>query len=274
MHILVMNDEGVHAPGLLPLVQAMRQCGRVSVVAPDRTWVEREPVKIMGRPLHVQEVGLSDGSPAFAYNDASPDYMLLAVKSFVAEPIDLVVSGISPTANLGHEITTSGTVKMVMERNAWNIPGIAFAVDAVKTGTEVVDYAAAAQMAQLITCFIMRQGLLPGIFFNVNIPYLAAAALQGVQLTRQGLRVHHIWLNGKGDEGVHNGFSARNSEEGTDVAALARGYVSITPLQLNITTAPTVSPLAEWDWSELVVTANPKARPAFEKQAAKKPVLG
>lgn len=249
MHILVTNDEGIHASGLLALAQAMRQCGRVSVVAPDRSWSERESVRIMGRPLHMQEIRLSDGSLAFACNDASPDYMLLAVKSAITEPIDLVVSGISPVANLGHEITTSGTVKMVMERNLWNIPGIAFALDAGKPGLEMLDYTAAARVARFITRLVIRQGLPKGVFFNVNVPYIAAAAMQGMQLTRQGLRVHHTWLNGRGDEGHKNGFSPRDSEAGTDVAALANRYVSVTPLQLDFTASQAMPSWAEWGWS-------------------------
>jgi len=139
---------------------------------------------------------------------------------------------------------------MVMERQSWNIPGIAFALDAGKPESEGIDYTAAAQVAHFVTHLVIRHGLPKGVFFNVNIPYVAAAEIRGVQLTRQGSRVHQIWLNGHGERGLNNSFSARNSEEGTDVAALTQGYVSVTPLQLDLTTAHPMPPLAKWNWSQ------------------------
>lgn len=257
MHILVTNDDGVHAPGLLALVQVMRQCGRVSIVAPDRNWSGRGHVKTLDRPLRVQEVQLADGTPAYACDGAPSDCVALAVMGFVNEPVDLVVSGINPMANLGHDVTYSGTVTAVMEGIIWNIPGIAFSLDAGKHGHEPVDYSAAARVARLLTRLVLRRGLPKGVFLNVNIPDLPTEDIKGVQLTQQGLRVYrdrlderldprgraYYWIGGDSPTGV--------PETGTDIGALAEGYVSVTPLQMDLTAYHIMPGLEEWGWANL-----------------------
>ena len=114
MHILVTNDDGVQAPGLLALAQAMQSLGEVSVLAPDRNWSASGHVKTLHRPLRVKEVTLADGSPAFATDGAPSDCVALALLGFLPKTIDLVVSGINPNANLGHDVTSSGTVTAAM----------------------------------------------------------------------------------------------------------------------------------------------------------------
>lgn len=264
MHILVTNDDGVHAPGLLALVQVMRQCGRVSIVAPDRNWSGRGHVKTLDRPLRVQEVTLADGTTAFASDGAPSDCVALAVMGFIAEPIDLVVSGINPMANLGHDVTYSGTVTAVMESIIWNIPGIAFSLDAGRHGHEAVDYSAAARVARLLTRMVMQRGLPKGVFLNVNVPYLPVEMLQGIQLTRQGLRVYrdrlderldprgraYYWIGGDSPTGV--------PEDNTDVGALASGHVSVTPLQMDLTAYHVMPGLEEWGWANLHI--NPQSQ--------------
>ena len=115
MHILVTNDDGVFAPGLLALAQAVRPFGKVSVLAPDRNWSASGHVKTLHRPLRVKEVQLADGSPALASDGAPSDCVALAVLGILPEPIDLVVSGINPNANVGHDVTYSGTDTAAME---------------------------------------------------------------------------------------------------------------------------------------------------------------
>src|SRR3972149_3323734 len=100
MHILVTNDDGVQAPGLLALAQEMRKLGEVSVYAPDRNWSASGHVKTMERPLRVRETRLADGSPAFMSDGAPSDCVALALLG-LAQDVDLVVSGINPHANIG-----------------------------------------------------------------------------------------------------------------------------------------------------------------------------
>src|SRR5512143_324464 len=100
MHILVTNDDGVLAPGLLALAQEMRKLGKVSVLAPERNWSASGHVKTLDRPLRVKEVILADGTPALASDGAPSDCVALALLGVVKEKVDLVVSGINPNANI------------------------------------------------------------------------------------------------------------------------------------------------------------------------------
>src|SRR3990172_2886649 len=125
MHILVTNDDGIQAAGLHALAQALRPLGDVTVLAPDRNWSASGHVKTMHRPLRVREVELPDGTPALSSDGAPSDCVALAVLGVLDRPIDMVVSGINPNANLGHDVTYSGTVTAAMEAAIQGLPGIA-----------------------------------------------------------------------------------------------------------------------------------------------------
>ena len=114
MHILVTNDDGITAPGLWALANAMRALGNVSILAPDSNWSGGGHVKTIDRPLRVREVQLNDGSRAWASDGEPSDCVALALLGFLPEKVDLVVSGINPMANLGHDVTYSGTVTAAM----------------------------------------------------------------------------------------------------------------------------------------------------------------
>ena len=199
MHILVTNDDGVFAPGLLTLVQAMRQCGQVSVVAPDRDWSGRGHVKTLDRPLRVHEVQLSDGSMALSCDGAPSDCVALALLGLLPQKVDLVVAGINPMANLGHDVTYSGTVTAVMEGIIWGIPGIAFSLDGSGKDVSQSELQVAAKIARFIIHNLINNGLPDGVFLNVNIPHLPADELKGIRITRQGLRVYRDALEKRQD---------------------------------------------------------------------------
>jgi 5'-nucleotidase len=250
MHILVTNDDGVHAPGLAALAQAMRQFGRVSVLAPDHDWSGCGHVKTLTRPLRVKETTLADGSPALTSDGAPSDCVALAMLGVIEERIDLVVSGVNTAANLGHDVTYSGTVTAVMEAIVWGVPGIAVSLDG-NGPAQLLDYATAVFVAQRVVTTTLQNGLPKGIFLNVNVPYVPISDLKGIQLTRQGLRVYrdrldkrldprgreYYWIGGDAPTGVPEG--------GTDVGALANGYASVTPLQLDLTA---YHALTNWGW--------------------------
>ena len=128
MHILVTNDDGVNHPGLLALAQTMRSLGQVTVLAPDRNWSASGHVKTLDRPLRMREVVLADGSPALSTDGAPSDCVALAVLGILPDQIDLVVSGINPNANLGHDVTYSGTVTAAMEAAINGLPGVAISL--------------------------------------------------------------------------------------------------------------------------------------------------
>jgi 5'-nucleotidase len=254
MHILVTNDDGVTAPGLLALAQEARRVGSVTVLAPDRNWSASGHVKTMDRPLRVREVRLADGSPALASDGAPSDCVALAMLGLLPEKVDFVVSGINPSANLGHDVTYSGTVTAAMEAVIWGVPGVAISLDTGESPLADLDYGPAARVAGRIVARLLDTGTPKGTLLNVNVPYRAEEEIKGIRITRQGLRVYrdmlvsrkdprgrpYYWIGGEAPTGV--------VESGTDFGALAEGYVSVTPLQLDLTSYHALDDLASIDW--------------------------
>lgn len=252
MHILVTNDDGVTAPGLLALAQEMRKLGDVTIFAPDRNWSASGHVKTMDRPLRVREVILADGSSAFSSDGAPSDCVALALLGLVEEKIDLVVSGINPNANIGHDVTYSGTVTAAMEAAIVGLPAIAVSLDSPENHKSKLDYKTSASVARHVAKRVMAEGLPAGAVINVNVPYLKESELKGYMVTRQGLRVYrdeldrrfdprgkpYYWIGGQAPTGV--------DEPGTDFGALQAGYVSVTPLQLDLTHHKLMDELKKW----------------------------
>lgn len=252
MHILVTNDDGVQAPGLLMLVREMRTLGRVTVFAPDKNWSASGHVKTMERPLRVKEVVLADGTSALASDGAPSDCVALPLLGFIEDQIDLVVSGINPNANIGHDVTYSGTVTAAMEAVIAGVKGIAVSLDSPEGFKGTLDYSCAASVARRVAEQVIANGLPAGVVLNVNVPYLKEIDLKGYKITRQGLRVYrdaldvridprgrpYYWIGGEAPTGI--------AEDGTDFGTLAQGYVSITPLQLDLTHIKAMDVLRKW----------------------------
>lgn len=253
MRILVTNDDGVQAPGLLALAQEMRKLGDVTVLAPDRNWSASGHVKTMERPLRVRETHLADGSDAYTSDGAPSDCVALAVLGVLDEKYDLVVSGINPNANIGHDVTYSGTVTAAMEAVISGIPGIAVSLNSPPEHGER-DYGPAARAALRVAEKIVSQPLPEGVLLNVNVPYLYDDEFKGFMVTRQGLRVYRDALvrrqdpRGRPYYWIGGDFPTGIPEDGTDVGALAAGYVSLTPLQLDLTARAALDPLRQIDW--------------------------
>ena len=252
MHILVTNDDGVQAPGLLALAQEMRALGKVTVFAPDRNWSASGHVKTMERPMRVKETVLADGTPAFMSDGAPSDCVALPLLGLVEEQIDLVVSGINPNANIGHDVTYSGTVTAAMEAAIAGVKGVAVSLDSPEGHQGALDYSTAAIVARRVAEQILAEGLPKGVVLNVNVPYLKEEELKGYMITRQGLRVYrdalesridprgkpYYWIGGEYPTGV--------DEPGTDFGALRAGCVSMTPLHLDLTSYKTMDILKNW----------------------------
>ena len=255
MHILVTNDDGVLAPGILALAQEMRLLGTVTILAPDHNWSASGHVKTLDRPLRVKEVELADGSFAWASDGAPSDCVSLAAHGFVEEKIDLVVSGINSYANVGHDVTYSGTVTAAMEATIWEIPAIAFSLDQPDNYTSIVDYAPAARAAKRVAHAVMHYGLPKNVLLNVNIPFLPEEQIKGFRISRMGLRVYHDKLDKRTDPRgrpyywIIGDSPTSVPERGTDIGTLADGYVSITPLQLDLTAYSLMSDIDTWDWN-------------------------
>lgn len=248
-HILITNDDGIGAPGLLALKDACADVGDVTVLAPDHNWSASGHVKTMHKPLRVGEVTLADGTPALSTTGAPSDAVAMAFLGLVENPIDLVVSGVNQGGNLGHDVTYSGTVTAAMEAAISGVPGIAVSLNS----RDYEDFSVAARFAAALAGQVLEHGLPEGVLVNVNVPPLPAEEIAGVLVTRMGLRIYrdelvrridprgrpYYWIGGPAPTGLE--------EEGTDIWAVANGYISVTPLQLDLTAHDLLDALREWD---------------------------
>ena len=249
MKILVTNDDGIDSPGLLLLKQALERLGAVSVVAPDRNWSAAGHTKPLDKPLRVVKTQLTDGHEALATDGTPSDSVALALLGVLADRPDLVVSGINKGPNLGGDITYSGTVAAAMEAVLNGIPGIAVSLDAYAEW----DFRFAAEFAAQLAEQVITRGLEPDVLLNVNVPSKPREGIQGVKITRLGHRIYrdvllerqdprgqtYYWIGGEMPTG--------RADEGTDVKALVDGYVSITPIHLDLTNHGLIKELETWD---------------------------
>jgi 5'-nucleotidase len=236
------------------LAQELRSLCKVTVFAPDHNWSASGHVKTLDRPLRVREEILADGSSALSTDGAPSDSVALALLGVVKEKIDLVVSGINPHENIGHDVTYSGTVTAAMEAVIGGVPGMAVSLHSPDDFHGSLDYNTAARVSRRVAARLLAGGLPPSVFLNINVPYLKEAELKGLMVTRQGLRVYRDALEPRVDPRgrpyywIGGDFPTGIIEEGTDYGALKAGYVSITPLQLDLTATQALEEMKNWDW--------------------------
>ncbi len=256
MYILVTNDDGVQAPGLYALKQAMERLAPVVVVAPDRNWSAAGHTKTMHRPLRIQNVTLKDGSCAYSTDGAPTDCVALVMLGFLPDKPALVVSGINPAGNVAHDLTYSGTVAAAMEGAIHGVPSIAVSVNADHAPD--IDYSPAAEFAVRVGRRVLDEGLPAETLLNVNVPPLPLDQIRGVRITRLGTRIYrdalverqdpqgktYYWIGGEPPTGV--------LEEGTDFGSLSQGYVSITPVHLDLTSHVLIDRLKPWERDSLL----------------------
>ncbi len=247
MHILLTNDDGIMAPGLLALKQALEPLARVTVIAPSRNYSAAGHRKTLHKPLRIDPTLLPDGSSAWVCSGAPSDCVALALLGFIREPVDAVVSGINPHPNLGQDVTYSGTVTAALEGVISGVPSLAVSTLMRDPG----DYVRAGAMAARVVSQMAQHPAQPDLLLNLNVP---AGEVKGLRLTRQGRSQYrdelvtrydpqgrpYYWIGGEAPTG--------ELTEGTDFWALAHGYASLTPLQLDLTHRRALDDLKNWDF--------------------------
>ena len=243
MHILVANDDGYLAPGLLALVEALRPLGRVTVIGPEQNHSGASNSLTLSRPLSVHRVsgGERDG---FIYINGTPtDCVHIALTGLLDSKPDMVVSGINQGENMGEDVLYSGTVAAAIEGVMFGIPAIAFSQ--VDKGWDRIEDAAllardiVLQQMNHPVDGLLNSGSKPTLL-NVNIPNLPYEQLQSWRVTRLGNRHHSqdviVQNNPRGEPIYWIGPPgiAKDATEGTDFHAIQHGQVSITPLQLDL----------------------------------------
>jgi len=231
--ILVTNDDGVYAPGVRALFEAIKPLGRAIMVAPERDNSAVSHSLTMNRPLRVREleedIYTLDGTPT--------DCVTIGMRKILPRPPDLLVSGINPGANLGDDISYSGTVSAAIEGTMYSVPSLAISIG----GEPPFDFAIAAGVAWKLAAMALEFGLPESTLLNINIPPLPLAEIKGIRFTTQGRRIYkdailetfdpwgrkHYWIGG----GTVHWLGSGN----TDEHAIRNGFISVTPIQLDLT---------------------------------------
>ena len=250
-HILITNDDGIDADALLPLSEALGAIGDVDIIVPEWNWSGASHSITLRRPLRVRPTKLRSGQAAFMSDGSPTDCVRLAALGFLPDRPDLVVSGINRGANMGDDITYSGTVAAAMEGLISGIPSIAISIDAIGGN---IDYGAASSFAALVARNILDRGFAPDSLLNINVPALPRDEIAGVEVTRLGKRTYrdklierldpfgnpYYWLSGPAVR--------QDAEPGTDIAAVLAKRISVTPITLEVTQHELIDELARWDW--------------------------
>jgi 5'-nucleotidase len=243
------NDDGVDSEGLFALKQALSSDHEVTVIAPDRNWSTSGHNRTLDRPLRVTEVKLRDGSLAYSTDGAPSDCVALAALGFLNNKPELVISGINNGNNLGDDVTYSGTVAAAMEGVISGLPSIAVSMDHHPTWPVDVGAAFVKRLVEQVS----ERGLEKDILLNVNVPNLPHDQIKGVQVTRLGKRLYNDELIARSDPRGRTyywigGIPVHGDiEEGTDVAAIVEGYVSVTPIHMDLTDHKLLEKLRSWD---------------------------
>ena len=246
MNILISNDDGIHAKGLQALAEAVADLGQVTVVAPDRNRSGASNSLTLDAPVRVVETKPN----WFAVGGTPSDCVHLAISGFLPTRPDIILSGINDGANLGDDVLYSGTVAAAMEGRSLGVPSLAFSL--LHSDDEVRHFATGQAVVRHLVQQLSAQPLPPATLFNINIPNRPLAELAGYQVTRLGHRhpAENItktqdprgrvmyWVGAPGD--------GRDAGAGTDFHAIHHGFVSVTPLMIDLTDYARMASLETW----------------------------
>jgi 5'-nucleotidase len=231
--ILVTNDDGVHSPGLMALFDVMNEIGDAYIVAPDRERSAAGHSLTLHRPLKVTEMQ----EKIYSVNGTPTDCVALGIEKVLPRKPELIASGINRGANLGDDVTYSGTVSAAIEGTILGVPSFAISL----VGERPFHYQTAAPFASKIARYIIDMSLSYDTLLNVNVPNVATDKIKGIRLTKQGKRIYdnaiqevyspwgdkHFWIGGGKPYWEHG--------DDMDIQAVVDGYVSITPIHLDLT---------------------------------------
>ncbi|MBE9032189.1 5'/3'-nucleotidase SurE [filamentous cyanobacterium LEGE 11480] len=257
MKLLISNDDGVFAIGARALANGLAAAGhQVTVVCPDRERSAAGHGLTLHQPIRATIVdGIFDPAvTAWSCSGTPADCVKLALWSLLDERPDLVISGINQGANLGTDVIYSGTVSAAMEGLIEGIPSIAVSL----TSFTEKNFQPAADYAVKLVAQLQEQPLQEMLLLNINVPAIPAAAIQGVKLARQGIRRYievfekrqdprgktYYWLAGEAVEEVDDPDPTHNLP--TDVEAIREHYITLTPLQYNLTALRSLNRLQSW----------------------------
>lgn len=248
MRILLTNDDGIYAKGIEALYLALTPEHDVTVVAPETeqsavghaiTWLD---------PLRVGTVYRNGSFFGYALNGTPADCVKIALTELMKPPPEVVVSGINLGANIGVNVIYSGTVSAATEAAVFGVPAVAMSIDSFKP----VDFSAATGFVQRLLRVIAQEGLPEGVSLNVNVPNVPAEEVRGVRITHQGRKKHLERYDRRLDPRGHvyywlcNSTFTRDTDPEADSIALEENYISVTPIQYNLTRREMLEILKTW----------------------------
>ncbi|GHE29349.1 5'/3'-nucleotidase SurE [Sphingobacterium griseoflavum] len=247
--ILVVNDDGITAPGIKVLLEEMQQIGHVVVVAPDSPQSGMGHAITIGRPLRLDKIDLYDGVEMYKCSGTPVDCVKLAVnKIFKGKKPDLCVSGVNHGLNYSINVLYSGTMSAAVEGAIEGIPSIGFSLDDF---SHHADFSHCRPYIRAISQQVLKNGLQKATLLNVNFPHISQD-IKGIKICRQATakwfeefderldpyQREYFWMTGK--------FQLLDKGEDTDVYALSKGYVSVVPTQFDMTAHHAITELNSW----------------------------
>ena len=253
MRILLTNDDGIQAPGILALKLALDDIGEVFMVAPERARSAAGHAITLHKPLRCTFVQVTEHITGYAVSGTPTDCVNIGVEIVMEHKCDMIVSGINHGSNLGWDVTYSGTVAAAMEGATLNLPSIAISLDSHNSPTPP-DFKPAAEFAVSIIEKARKFGMTPHSLLNVNVPNLPANEIKGVKIAFQGEREYidrvavskdpnnrpYYWQSGKIKPGAR--------ATGSDVRAVEEGYVSVSPIHLDMTDYKLLEKMSQWEF--------------------------
>jgi 5'-nucleotidase len=254
LNILVSNDDGIDAPGIHALVRELKKLGNVTVVAPDKQRSAVGHAITMNYPLRATKYFVNGDFFGYAIEGTPADCVKLAIRSLLKEKPDILVSGINHGSNTAINIIYSGTVSAATEGTVLGIPSIAVSL----TTFGKPDFSYSAKFSRKLTEFVAKKGLPDGTLLNVNIPAVKEKEIKGIRVTRQGKtrwddtfdvrrdpnNKEYYWLTGK--------IEILDSSEDTDVIAVKNNFISITPIQYDLTDYEMLKKIELWKFNPLM----------------------
>lgn len=248
LHILLVNDDGIHSPGIWALRQTLKLDHQVVVVAPER---ERSAVShaiTLHKPLRAYQVAINGQGEGWAVTGTPADCIKIALLELLDTKPDLVISGINAGANTGVNMNYSGTLAAAKEAILYGVPALAVSIQ----GGETFRYDEAAGFIARLAPKVVAKGLPPGVLLNINFPNMAMDRMAGVRIARQGCDLYDEYIEKRRDPRNRvyywQGYESQPvyARPDSDGALLEKGFVSITPVQCDMTDYDAMALLADW----------------------------
>jgi 5'-nucleotidase len=276
LKVLLTNDDGIQASGLHAMRRALLEIDGIelAVIAPDGNRSASARSITTRSPLWVEEVNFADGTSGFATDGTPVDCVRFAALGLIEFEPELIVSGINHGANLGDDITYSGTVAAALEGVVLGIHAIAVSQQSKKREMDFrlgreFDFELAASFTARLIARLQDHPLFAETLLNVNCPALEASELTGAEVTRLGKRIYRDKLELEEEDSsdgrrrrlyrIYGDDPSYHHEEGTDFAAIHAGKISVTPLHFNLTDVRLIEDLRGWNLSSLIAPAAEEA---------------